>query len=1830
MLDKRYRVVRLIGQGGSGQVFQVEDTWQDDQIKALKQFSPESLDLNLKKRFVDEFRFLKKLQHPNLVKVFDFGILASQEVYYTSEFISGEDLVSAIRRYASWPAFWRGSLPNSTEGTAHSTSAVKFGSDSPGLTAIPDACPSFFEILAEVCRAIEYVHAQGIIHGDLKPNNMLLAGDSHVKLLDFGLSRPRGSHRRPLTSGTLEYIAPEILLGEVSDHRADLYSLGVVLYQMATGELPFGDLEPGELVQKQVHEMPQTPQALNPDVFPALSGVIMKLLAKDPMERFNSANEVIAALNPYLAIPLELETIATEKMYIVSGRMVGRRREITELKKALSRLKEDKAGTCVLISGESGVGKTRLKEEFRTYCQTEGLRVYSGSCYENRNSAFQAFIEILKPLASLYPPGTDGGLARGRIVEAALCYVLPDRADTEAATAGVTLQKEGLLDCLAEFMTEAAQKGPMVIFLNDLQWADALSLELLRYLLRAMADAPLLVCGDYRSEEMAGSSLEQFLFDQRSDGRIQELALCALTMKETEELVRSMFGKANLPDGFVARVHQEARGNPFYIEESIKALVDERIITKRQGFWELPPEKLSVLCIPDTVAKAFVRRVQNLEGSAKELLQILALFNGPATGDLLERVAGLSGESLMDALSELERRQILLATPAQDSFQYCFRHGKMKEVVYQTLDAEFKRAGCLRIGEAWEAMVAGGDANVEDLAYHFTQAGDKSRAKRYALLAGAKLQKYFNIVPALDYFKTALELLEPSESAVREDILENMGDLLYHKGGQPAAQQLFEGLLQRGAASSPPATLTRWHLKLGKALERCGKFRQAIAQFEAGLDVLASLDEPRLRSELLGRLGWTHLRLGEYDQAEKHGLAGLEGVEPGNNDLWTVDIYNTLYGCYLYRGEYKSAMAYGRRVLEACKASGHMSGIASAYSNIGTIFHYTGQHEKAIRFETRALKIRERMGDKLGQVVSYINLANPYGASGRHSQAIQWLEKGQQTLPVTQKYLEASIYNDLGFNYAGLGRYQEALASLANSAALSDEIGSREVKVYSLNEQARVYLALRQPSLALSRIEDAVELSRALGSRPEYGKALLAHAQWAQAMNNNPRAEALFNEAIQTFRELESPEQLAASLLDLAIFYFENGRGDACEPLLAEAIRLCETNAVPPRLGSALLLKARVMEQRQPEEALQALLRALKLMEGAETAELLLSLNYHMGSVYSAMQDYARAEKYFLSGMEVLSQILSNVPKGMESAYMEDPTKVNLARELKAVRQRLLGAQPMPWHDNAGHPAPAYPDDHYFNTLSQISDVINSMPDLERLFERIIDMVLETVSAERGFLLIIDPMTEELRLQTGRNAARQTLPDTMTISMSIVNDVLHSGQPVISTDASVDPRLKAKQSIVDYQIKTVLCAPIKLREKVTGIIYLDNHFSRDQFTERDARFLDSLSNLFAITIENARLQARLQQENFHLKQEVKGKYQYQNIVGTSLPMQQLFRRLDSLTKGGANVLICGESGTGKELVARAIHYNSSRREKNFIPVDCGAIPEELMESELFGHKKGAFTGALADKAGLFESADGGTIFLDEISNLKIHLQPKLLRVLQEKEVRRVGEIQNRKVDVRVVAASNRDLKELVESGEFRQDLYYRLNIVRLQLPPLRERREDVPLLATHFLRHFNVTNKTYKTVSGSVLKFLQGYAFPGNVRELQNIMEAAYYLSQDNVLKVEDLPEDVRDPSVSPSALPRPPLEIDDSAVDPAARRLYDRMVQQKESFWDVVRAPYIERMITARQLADIIRLGLEATKGRYKDMVRLFNIGEVDYKPFMNFLRKSRCQIDYRKYRNS
>jgi transcriptional regulator with GAF, ATPase, and Fis domain len=426
-------------------------------------------------------------------------------------------------------------------------------------------------------------------------------------------------------------------------------------------------------------------------------------------------------------------------------------------------------------------------------------------------------------------------------------------------------------------------------------------------------------------------------------------------------------------------------------------------------------------------------------------------------------------------------------------------------------------------------------------------------------------------------------------------------------------------------------------------------------------------------------------------------------------------------------------------------------------------------------------------------------------------------------------------------------------------------------------------------------------------------------------------------------------------------------------------------------------------------------------------------------------------------------------------------------------------------------------DSRHLNALLQFATAIGRIRDRESLQWQLLGFVFDVVPAERGAVLLVNPSGELSSAATWDRVRGPEHP--VTYSPELVQQVIKGRRGLLVNDRTGDKELLKTTESSELNIHCLLCVPLVNSEKALGAIYLDRVSADIQFQDDHLQLMIAVADIAALAIENLNHWEQLAQENQALRAEMNLEH---DMVGSSPAMRRVFELIRRVAPTDSTVLIQGESGTGKELVARAIHRNSSRANAPFVAINCAAITESLLESELFGHEKGSFTGAVAQKRGKVEVADGGTLFLDEIGELAMGLQAKLLRVLQEREFERVGGTRSLPLDIRLIAASNKELSGAVEAGKFRPDLFYRLNVVCVTLPPLRERREDIEAMANHFvMKASRKTKASPKAFSPEALLCMTNYDWPGNVRELENAVERALVLGSGDTIRADDLPETI-------------------------------------------------------------------------------------------------------------
>ncbi len=1197
VLNGRYTIEHLLGYGGMGVVYRAADALRDGQPVALKMIRsrlirPERLSL-----FKAEFKVAAGLRHPNVASVYDFEALhGSDENFFTMELVEGRDALAATERAS---------------------------------------VERVVELLVGVCRALSYIHDHGVIHCDLKPANIVVGDDGAAKVLDFGLAGARARAEVHGLVGTPAYIAPELIRGSEFDHRTDLYSLGITAYQLLCRSVPFQ----GEHIRAIYHRHCTEALAFHEEdrarLPEWLRAIILRLCEKEASNRYRSAGAVIDAINRGGAFAYEHVTTQHQESYILSSRFTGRRAELERLVDvALGRTsgRSDHAPAW-FVCGQSGIGKSRLMRELKHTLQLGAVSFVEGSCYEVDSNAFGGVAEILRHLVTL--AGAVGG--EKLIVRSApeLVKIVPSLGhdlDVEASAPLPSARDEQLRLCehVSELVLELSAATPLVLYVNDLQWAQPGAVSLLLYLLRRIHASEeqggrvrVTLFATYRDDEVQGRALEELLAEREPLGASETIRIEPLGRDDVAELVRSMLGVDVMPPAFVDRVCSETGGNPFFVQEVMRALVENGAVYLEGGSWAALDD-MEKLDIPEGVAAVFLRRVGGLDETARAVLEALAAFSAPAGAALIARAAGLDPEAVHDALVVLERRQMV--APHDRGGEHRITHDRMRETVYAALRGDRRTALHARIA----AALGDGDGHAHEggvLAHHYARAGDLDAAVEHGTRAARRAADQRQLTRAL---------------ALYEQVAEWLASL----GPTPARDQQARAVL----------------IEIGRIAEFLGETERHAAAVDALLTLAARSGAVRDRLAALCAQGGYLTATRRFEEArsaleEALRLSGEGATGRTDDDVrQELDILRSLAFCAWQAGEMALAAEYNERALALDDALGDRRGRAVDLGHLASCLRGRDD-ERALRLVEEAVRIEIELGDTRLFAQTMAVRAAIHAARGD-------LAAKEQAWALAQSWDEAparAVFHNV-IILAGRASTLFQLGDLERSLAAYEQLVSEAREVHFVAELARslrmsgeLHAALGDVGSAAARFAECAavhartgdltgerdawrrvaevqptstralfawrkvrELARRRGDRDQELSALEALGR-ASARTAPADAERFYEEALEIASALDMPDEEAALLNSLAIVAWEDRRYEVALGRYREAMTLL---APDDRVHRAFLLNsvgATLRSLGRVDEARESFDRALA--EAEACGERLVA-----GHALAALADIASAE----------------------------------------------------------------------------------------------------------------------------------------------------------------------------------------------------------------------------------------------------------------------------------------------------------------------------------------------------------------------------------------------------------------------------------------------------------------------------------------------------------------------------------------------------------------------------------------------------------------------------
>ncbi len=908
---------------------------------------------------------------------------------------------------------------------------------------------------------------------------------------------------------------------------------------------------------------------------------------------------------------------------------------------------------------------------------------------------------------------------------------------------------------------------------------------------------------------------------------------------------------------------------------------------------------------------------------------------------------------------------------------------------------------------------------------------------------------------------------------------------------------------------------------------------------ERALELLGGVSESSLEDDQRGllqeRLGACKLKLDDVESSLGHLIRADALHHSPERRARTADLISRTL---IQRGAYDEAMSRAEGALSLCSDPAIS---ADLEDDIGVAASYLGDLERAREHLRIAAELHRSIGRDPRALVrscSYRAL-NEYRAGDVEAAAEGYAE----ALGVAEKNgLSDEVANaalNLGTACHQRGDWGKALESYERGLPTASALGLLSIEAVLKLNLAKLYADIGLLERSDEHVARARSMTRNGGLRFMDATLDAVAADVFRARGDRDRARTLLESARLALSEQQALREVAEIEIDLAWLEIDAGDNEAARGAIAAAGASSSQVDASDLVARLLMVRGLLSSARGDHDRGRASLdEAARMAETLDQKSLCAEVEMALGDVHERQGAKFLARRHRIRAREIWERICSSLPAHMHEAFWAH------FRRAPVKGMGLLDPEGDPARDSSAGRGTLRK--RQLEKLLETYRRLNSSLEIGEVLSRAMDAAIELTRAERGFLLLVGEEDGQLEVGVARNLDRERLGRShFKFSKSIAERVIATGNPIVTVDAGSDQRFPDKTSIHAMRLKSVISVPIVAPSGVQGALYLDNRFQRGRFEENDLEMMMAFADHVALALSNARLHDTLERRTRELERErqrveellrgqtrqinelveevrvkqrvLEHRYDYGNIVGQSAAMHDVFTMLDRIIDSTTTVLIQGESGTGKELIARTIHYNGPRKNGPFVAVNCVELPESLLEAELFGHVRGAFTGAERDREGLLSSANEGTFFLDEVGEMPLGMQTKLLRVLEQRTVRPLGSARDVPIDIRLVCATNRLLHEEVVAGRFREDLYYRLGVVEVTMPPLRERIEDVPPLLRYFLeRIVGEQGVAMPELPRETLRYLLTYHWPGNIRQLENVVTKAMLLSSGDRLEPSD------------------------------------------------------------------------------------------------------------------
>lgn len=1516
-------------------------------------------------------------------------------------------------------------------------------------------------LLRQIGWVLQYLHSQNLIHGDLKPENILVVEKEGFHSVRLIDFGLSNFTDKTRISGTFEYLLPEEIENkDFTPKEKDFYALGITIVKSLLGKTPFEAKNHNEIFRKKINYSTSEIQELVKKLDKVFRQLILELIPRERIKRLKNWQDFFKILQG------DFNELQKSKDFY-KEKFTGRDEELEVLKNCYNKLFESKSSS-VLLEGVLGIGKSRFLAEFKSFLQLEEMLVFTADSLSNSGGNFFTANKILKQM--LYQNDFSELLSEKRKEILAKTFDTISKNNTNAKAENI--YKEEVFLNFFEFAHECSLVRPFVIILDNAQNEDEGGIELWNYFLKRLkrkSRTSILLISAQREEEKS-PLLERF-FDEKitlkelSQENVQDFLISAIGENDAKELSEAIF--------------RETKGHPLLLVETLGFLI--------QNFASNFKENLKK--IPKAFEEIAKKRIEVLTDEETELLQNLSIFGNSFEKKWVKQF--FHSESIDYLISSLIHSKFL----EESETIIEFKHPKFQEIIYAGISEQERLWKHSSAAKFFEEKFAN---HSEVLASHFSRSVEPVKAIPYIWKSAQKAIDSFAYLNAKNYFLKAESILSKIHKKNKElldfeykilDSFYEIAQFVSFEGQKERLQKKLEIALNLKESSLILQTYTQtcnFHSLVERNLEPVDKLYQEAKKY-------LQKNEGRPFADLL------HAKARGLDFQNPERIKTLKEVleisyELNNSELQSI-VLNDLAISESMIGEDFLALEFYEKAFECVLKVGSMAGII-------------------------AVKINQNI--LIGKIFSPEIV---------HKSAKQTYEQSKKTCFSLQEFYANRYYLR---NNLWLHKFDKVIPLIQESELLAEEFQHESFINETKVDYAKYYFELGYFQKVLEIVEQVIQG----GNRTDFYDSStfkICISMKAEILEKDGNLE----EAKQLLTAKEINSQLSEGLkdslkIDLGKLLITIGELEEAEKVFKEVLQGNVDRNFAQRSHKAKSFLARIQNNFTDSENLVS----SKFFFSHSKKERWEILWNHYKTSISTQQDGSMTkeilQELFDSVLRSIPNIHSKMDKKsfltksiMPSKIVDEYFEMHFPQNSEEAKEKFIEEISERKNEFSEEFSNSSEQSEFaainLEKIVEISRILNEYSEPSLVLNNLLDSAISYLKADRGLIIFYDKSSERFVVKAGRNVEKETISDVTKISRSIVKNVSEGGNSIFSFKLDEDKRFAQNVSVVNLKIRSLICVPLKKKKEIIGTIYLDSLTEKKTFVAEDVDFLETVGNLAVIALANAENFQKITKEKIRLQKTVEEKFSFHKIISQDEKMLEIFSELMEVAKTDISVLINGESGTGKELIARAIHFQSCRKDKKFVAIDCGAISETMIESELFGHKKGSFSGAITDKKGLFEEADEGTIFLDEITNTSLSFQAKLLRVLQEKEIRRVGETNYRKIDVRVITATNLNILDAIGKGSFREDLYFRLNNFTIPLPPLRERKGDIPLLVNNFVKEFSdAYNKELTGISERLLDYLQALEWKGNVRELRSVISEMVLKEKEKFLRVESLPKRIR------------------------------------------------------------------------------------------------------------